>query len=122
MTPSVGGQVALPVLPREVPLRHTVCSRYGGDIICGAVARVERRNRCGKRAPYSGHYGEVPFGDFTHSNSEMAFILFMFYEGGRAMVELANTLRNQHGGEIAIADFLNRGIEERMLGSQGSAS
>jgi hypothetical protein len=46
----------------------------------------------------------------------------MFHEGARAMVELANTLRNQHGGEIAIADLLNRGIEERMLGSQGSAS
>jgi len=64
----------------------------------------------------------VPFGDLTYSNSEIAFIFFMFHEGARAMVELANTLRNQHGGEIAIADLLNRGIEERMLGSQGSAS
>jgi hypothetical protein len=64
----------------------------------------------------------MPFGDFTHGNSEMAFIFFMCDEGARAMVELANTLRNQHGGEIAIADLLNRGIEERMLGSQGSAS
>src|SRR5215813_412748 len=103
-------------------LRHTVCSCYWADIIRSAVARVERRNRCGNGAPCRGHYGEVSFGDFTHSNSEMAFILFMFYEGRGAVVELANTLRNQHGGEIAIADFLNRGIEERMLGSQGSAS
>ncbi len=37
-------------------------------------------------------------------------------------IELANTLRNEHGGEIAIADFLNSGIEERVLSSQGSAS
>jgi len=64
----------------------------------------------------------VPFGDLTHRNSEMAFMFFMVHEGGGAMVELANTLRNQHGGEIAIADLLNRGIEERMLGSQSSVS
>ena len=38
------------------------------------------------------------------------------------MVELANTLRDQHGGNIAIADLLNSGIEERMLSSQGLAS
>ena len=114
--------MASPVLPREVSLRRTVCSCDWGDIIRRAVARVDRRNRCGQRAPCRGHYGEVSFGDFTHSNSEMAFILFMFYEGGGAVVELANTLRNQHGGEIAITNFLNRGIEERMLGSQGSAS
>jgi len=64
----------------------------------------------------------VPFGDLTHGNSKKTFIFFIVNEGARAMVELANTLRNQHGGEITIADSLNRGIEERMLGSQGSAS
>jgi hypothetical protein len=64
----------------------------------------------------------MSLGDLTHDNCEMAFIFFTFYEGTGAVVELANTLRNQHGSKIAIADFLNRGIEERMLSSQGLAS
>jgi hypothetical protein len=52
----------------------------------------------------------------------MALIAVMLHQGWGAMIELANTLRNEHGGEIAITDFLNSGIEERMLSSQGSAS
>jgi len=64
----------------------------------------------------------MSLGDLTHSYSKMAFVFFSFHEGRGAVVELANTLRNQHGGEIAIADFFNSGIEERMLGSQSSAS
>jgi hypothetical protein len=64
----------------------------------------------------------MSLGDFTHRNGEMAFIFIAFHKSGRAVVELANTLRNEHGGKIAIADFLNSGIKDRMLGSQGSAS
>jgi len=64
----------------------------------------------------------MSLGDFPHSNGEMALIAFVFYQGRCAVIELANTLRNEHRGEIAITDFLNSGIEERMLSSQGSAS
>jgi len=64
----------------------------------------------------------MSLGDFTHSNGEMALIAVMLHQGWGAVIELANTLRNEHGGEIAITDFLNSGIEERMLSSQGSAS
>jgi hypothetical protein len=60
----------------------------------------------------------MSLGNLTDSNCEMAFIFLTFHKGACAMVELANTLRNQHGGEITIADFLNGGIEERMLSSQ----
>jgi hypothetical protein len=61
-------------------------------------------------------------GDFTHSNGEMALINVVLHQSRRTVIELANTLCNEHGGEIAITDFLNSGIEERMLSSQGSAS
>jgi len=61
-------------------------------------------------------------GDFTHSNGGMALIAVMLHHGRRVVIELANTLRNEHSGEIAITNFLNSGIEERMLSSQGSAS
>jgi hypothetical protein len=64
----------------------------------------------------------MSLGDFPYSNGEMALIAFVFHQGRRAVIELANTLCNEHGGEITITDFLNSGIEERMLGSQGSAS
>jgi hypothetical protein len=60
--------------------------------------------------------------DFTHSNGEMALIAFILHQGRGAVIELTDTLCNEHGGEIAIPNFLNSGIEERMLGSQGSAS
>ena len=72
--------------------------------------------------PYHRLYVQMSLGDFTHSNGEMALIAFVLNQGRRAMIELANTLRNEHGGEIAITDSLNSGIEERMLSSQGSAS
>jgi len=64
----------------------------------------------------------MSLGDFTHSNGEMALINVILHQSRGAMIELANTLRNEHGGEVAIADFLNCGIEERVLSSQGSAS
>jgi len=64
----------------------------------------------------------MSLGDFTHSNGEMALINVILHQGRGAMIELANTLCNEHGGEIAIADLLNSGIEERVLSSQGSAS
>jgi len=64
----------------------------------------------------------MSLGDFTHSNGEMALIAVMLHQGRRAVIELANTLCNEHGGEITITDLLNSGIEERMLSSQGSAS
>jgi hypothetical protein len=64
----------------------------------------------------------MSFGDFTHSNGEMAFIFITLHEGWGAVVELTNTFRNEHGRKVAIADFFNSGIEECMLGSQGSAS
>jgi hypothetical protein len=64
----------------------------------------------------------MSLGDFTHRNGEMALIDVMLHQGRGAMIELANALRNEHGGEIAITDFLNSGIEERVLSSQGSAS
>jgi hypothetical protein len=64
----------------------------------------------------------MSLGDFTYSNGEMALIAFILHQGRSAVIELTNTLCNEHGGEIAIADFLNGGIEKRMLGSQGSAS
>jgi hypothetical protein len=64
----------------------------------------------------------MSFGDFTHSNGEMALVFITLHEGWRAVVELTNTLCNEHGRKIAITDFLNSGIEECMLGSQGSAS
>jgi hypothetical protein len=64
----------------------------------------------------------MSFSDFTHGNGEMAFVFIILHEGWRAVVELTNALRNEHGRKIAIANFLNSGIEECMLGSQGSAS
>jgi len=64
----------------------------------------------------------MPFGDFTYGNGEMAFLFITFHEGWGAVVKLTNTFCNEHGRKIAIADFLNSGIEECMLGSQGSAS
>jgi len=64
----------------------------------------------------------MSFGDFTHSNGEMALVFITLHEGWCAVVELTNTLCNEHGRKIAITDFLNSGIEECMLGSQGSAS
>jgi hypothetical protein len=64
----------------------------------------------------------MSLGDFTHSNDEMALIAYVLHQGRRTVIELADTLRNKHGGEIAITDLLNSGIEERMLSSQGSAS
>jgi hypothetical protein len=64
----------------------------------------------------------MSLGDFTHSNDKMALIAGVLHQGRRTVIELADTLRNKHGGEIAITDLLNSGIEERMLSSQGSAS
>jgi hypothetical protein len=64
----------------------------------------------------------MALGDFTHSNGEMALIVVMLHQGWCAVIELTNTLGNEHGGEIAITDLLNSGIKERVLGSQGSAS
>jgi len=64
----------------------------------------------------------MSLGNFTHSNGEMALIAIMLHQGRGTVIELTNTLRNEHGAEIAITDFLNSGIEERMLSSQGSAS
>jgi hypothetical protein len=52
----------------------------------------------------------------------MALIVVMLHQGWCAVIELTNTLGNEHGGEIAITDLLNSGIKERVLGSQGSAS
>jgi len=64
----------------------------------------------------------MAFGDFTYGNGEMALIVVMLHQGRCAVIELTNTLGNEHGGEIAITDLLNSGIKERVLGSQGSAS
>jgi hypothetical protein len=64
----------------------------------------------------------MSFGNFTHRNGEMAFVFITFHKGWRTVVELANTFRNEHGRKIAVANFLNSGIKECMLVSQGSAS
>ena len=121
MTTPVGGQKPLLSSHRPAPLLGLFehCRR---DILDSPVARMDRREKRGWRTSYHRLYGQMSFGDFTHSNGEMTLIAFVLYQGRRAVIELADTLRNKHGGEIAITDFLNSGIEERMLSSQGSAS
>jgi hypothetical protein len=121
MTPPVGGQKPLLPSPGRALLLGIFyyCRR---DILDSPVTRMDRRGKGGWGTPYHRLYGQMSLGDFTHSNGEMALIAFMLHQGSRTVIELADTLRNEHGSEIAITDFLNSGIEERMLGSQGSAS
>jgi len=112
---------ATPAFPRPAPLLG-IFDHCGRDVLGSPVAHM---NRGGKRrwgTPDHWLYGEMSLGDFTYRNGEMALIAIVLHQGRRAVIELANTLRNEHGGEIAITDFLDSGIEERMLGSQGSAS
>ena len=121
MTPPVGSRGS-PIFPRQAHLLGVCCPCCGGDVICSPIARMDRGSKHGWGTSDSRLYGQMSLGDFTHRNGEMAFIFIAFHKSGRAVVELANTLRNEHGGKIAIANFLNSGIEDRMLGSQGSAS
>jgi hypothetical protein len=83
---------------------------------------MDRGGKRGWGTPYHRLYGQMALGDFTYSDGEMALIVVMLHEGRCAVIELTNTLCNEHGGEVAITDFLNSGIEERVLSSQGSAS
>ena len=121
MTLPVGRQEQGLRFPRPASLLSIFyhCRR---DVLGSPVARMDRRGKCGWGTPYHRLDGQMSLGDFTHRNSEMALIAFVLHQGRRAVIELADTLRNEHSGEIAITDFLNSGIEERMLSSQGSAS
>ena len=116
-----GKAEATSALPRPAPLLG-VLYHCRSNVLGSPVARMDRGSKRGWGTPYHRLYGQMSLGDFPHSNGEMALIAFVFHQGRRAVIELANTLRNEHGGEIAITDLLNSGIEERMLSSQGSAS
>jgi hypothetical protein len=116
-----GKAEAAPVFPRPVALLG-IFYYYRRDVLGSPVARMDRGGKRGWGTPYHRLYGQMALGDFTHSNGEMALIVVMLDQGRCAVIELTNTLGNEHGGEIAITNFLNSGIEERVLGSQGSAS
>lgn len=57
----------------------------------------------------------MSLGNLTHGYSEIAFVFITGYVRWSAMMQLADTLGNQHGGKIAISDLSDSGIEEFVL-------